>query len=179
MRIYPLLQTVEDRDNADEVEERGPFKCISAKAWLGVGYYFWDRFEKIAHWWGGTCYPGGYMICQAEINIHKDDYLDLAGNTEQMERFSEFCSAVESRLHKELTLSQIIEYLKKNNKFPYKAIRAHSIDCGEGDCFFRMRFIEKKSSYINLNPALQICVIDRAIVSGYHIIYPEDYVQVV
>ena len=119
------------------------------------------------------------MICQAEVNINEDDYLDLAGNTEQMDLFRKFCETIEYRIDKQLMLSQIIEYLKSKNQFPYKAIRAHSINCGEGDSYFRLKFIEEKSSYINLMPAFQICVINRALVSNYHIIYPEEYVQVV
>ena len=34
--------TVEDRDNPDEIEADGPFKCTRGDAWLGPGYYFWD-----------------------------------------------------------------------------------------------------------------------------------------
>lgn len=47
-----LYQTVEDRDNPDNIEAEGPFKCTRKDAWLGEYYNnsdghqeFKDRFE--------------------------------------------------------------------------------------------------------------------------------------
>lgn len=47
-----LFQAVKDLDNPDEIEQNGPFKCRREDAWLGEGYYFWDSFVELAHWWG-------------------------------------------------------------------------------------------------------------------------------
>ena len=44
-----IYQTLEDRDNYDEVEECGPFPCCSSNAWLGKGCYFWDDEIIVAH----------------------------------------------------------------------------------------------------------------------------------
>jgi hypothetical protein len=69
-------------------EDRGeilnaPIKCISDKAWLGDGYYFWESIED-AHWWGvkSKCAQGYYMIYVSNINtenvlntvFEEDDY---------------------------------------------------------------------------------------------------------
>ena len=35
-------QTLEDKDNLDEVELDGPFPCRHKGAWLGFGSYLWD-----------------------------------------------------------------------------------------------------------------------------------------
>lgn len=43
-----LYQTVEDRNNPDDVEQHGPFLCTNKMAWLGHGYYFWDTFINLA-----------------------------------------------------------------------------------------------------------------------------------
>ena len=47
-----LFQAIKDLDNPDEIEQNGPFKCRREDAWLGEGYYFWDSFVELAHWWG-------------------------------------------------------------------------------------------------------------------------------
>ena len=51
MGVKKIFQTLEDRNNPDEVESQGPFICTN-NPWLGKGYYFWDTFLDLAHWWG-------------------------------------------------------------------------------------------------------------------------------
>lgn len=58
MNDKTLYQTVEDRNNPSEIETEGPFLCVRNNAWLGRGYYFWDTFVELAHWWGNTIYQG-------------------------------------------------------------------------------------------------------------------------
>lgn len=53
MKYTDIYQTLEDRQNYDDVEEHGPYFCCARDAngipkngvkepWLGEGYYFWD-----------------------------------------------------------------------------------------------------------------------------------------
>jgi len=181
MLFDSILQTVKDNDNPDYVEKFGPFLSKSEYSWLGVGYYFWERFLKIAHWWGESHCKGSYMICKAHAEFNDDEVLDLAGNTEQMEYFRKTCEALEKEYPQQrITISYVIHYLKDKKIFAYKVIRAHSINCGEGDVYYRRNFTEKfPNSYLNLMPAIQLCVVDKSCVKDYSIIYPDTYVYVV
>ena len=49
-------QTLEDRDNPDEIETNGSYRCRSSNAWLGIGYYFWDSNAQWANEWGEKSY---------------------------------------------------------------------------------------------------------------------------
>lgn len=181
MKFNPILQTVEDKDNPDFVEANGPFLC-EHNAWLGRGYYFWDRFYEIAQWWGESHYRGGYMICSAISDFEDGEILDLVGSTADMYYFRKSCETIEQfYVEKNITISFSIEYMKQNGCFDYKAIRAHSIDCGEGDRYFRRPFRDnqKNNAYLNLMPAIQLCIYEKTCVKNYHIIYPENYIQVV
>lgn len=62
-----IYQTLEDKDNDEEIERHGPYFCSvyeidgspkkgSKEPWLGGGYYFWDTRINDAHWWGRTVY---------------------------------------------------------------------------------------------------------------------------
>ena len=53
MKTTEIYQTLEDRQNYEEVEQHGPYFCSvtypngilkkgSKQPWLGSGYYFWD-----------------------------------------------------------------------------------------------------------------------------------------
>lgn len=181
MRFCQILQTIADKDNPDYVEEHGPF-IAEQNTWLGRGYYFWERFEAIAKWWGNSHYNGEFMVCKASAALQDEELLDLVSDTEQMEYFGKACNALQSKYpDKQITVSYVIEYLRNKGIFPYKAIRAHSINCGEGDKYFRLSFRERQltNSYLNLMPAIQFCFFDKDCISNYHIIYPDEYVQVV
>ena len=54
MKLRKAYQTLENRNNPDQIEEQGPFLCNRKSAWLGEGYYFWDSFiEKCPLVWTG------------------------------------------------------------------------------------------------------------------------------
>lgn len=72
--------TLEDRENPDEVENRGPFVCTRGDFWFGKGYYFWDTNVEWAHNWGEWSYgEERYIICQATIKLDNNIF-DLTGN---------------------------------------------------------------------------------------------------
>ena len=63
-----IYQTLENRDNADEVERDGPFLCNRKNAWLGTGYYFGDTFVELAGG-GGRATKG--IIWSAGLRLKK------------------------------------------------------------------------------------------------------------
>lgn len=108
MKISPAYQTIEDRNNPDEVEENGPIPGVY-HPWLGDGYYFWDGFIANAHWWGKAHVRKEYMICKASIAVEDDYFLDLHGNPEHMQYFSKTLKLIADELNKnDLTISEAI-----------------------------------------------------------------------
>lgn len=89
MGVKKLFQTLEERNNPDEVESQGPFLCTN-NPWLGKGYYFWDTFLDLAHWWGKQVHNGNYIICQTSVEDNSEDILDLVGNTQHLIEFKEY-----------------------------------------------------------------------------------------
>jgi hypothetical protein len=81
-----LYQALEDRENREDVEQFGPFKCIRANAWMGEGYYFWDSKSDWAHWWGKQCYKDKYYVCGAQAILDSTCW-DLFGNVLHQEEF--------------------------------------------------------------------------------------------
>ena len=79
LRLDNLLQTIDDQDNPDYVEEHGPFKSVTSH-WLGVGYYFWDSLMRRAHWWGDRHYGGNYMIIASDTDYgYPTETITVAG----------------------------------------------------------------------------------------------------
>lgn len=182
-----LFQTIEDRDNPDDVLRDAPFKCdIKRDPWLGEGYYFWDTFIELAHWWGKKGYKGHYMILRKDVDYSYDDFFDLVGNTEHILAL-EKCSEILSKEfgQKNPTVSKVIEYLKRNPSLPfhYKAVRAEgrgSISYNEEfDLRKRVLFRQKMSAYLDLRPAIQICFFNKKDIKGapISIVYPDEYVE--
>ena len=180
MGLKKLFQTLEDRNNPDEVEKQGPFKCTK-NPWLGNGYYFWDSFIELAHWWGKQGYKNNYIICQSSYDNNPEMIFDLVGNTEQLIEFKQYVKVLkETYKNKYITVSFVIEYMKKHHDFQYKAIRANPINSTNRDEYLksqRLRFSQKNVSYIELTPPLQICIINKSYIGdkNFKIIYPETY----
>lgn len=175
LRLENLLQTVRDKGNPEYVNKSGPFPSTTSH-WLGKGYYFWDGLMTRAHWWGERHCGGDYMICRASAELDEDAYLDLAGNMKQLELFKSHYELIK-RMHSkhEITISFAIAKMKKDNLFPYQAVRSLSNECG-GD--IAIRYVQENMSYLNFSPPMQICVYSRNRVKGYHVIYPSKYVAI-
>lgn len=174
-----LYQTVENRENPDEVERNAPFKCVSKNAWLGKGYYFWDTFDAHAHKWGEVMYRGNYFICEVLGRYHREEVLDLVGNTDQINDVGKVAQTLEKEYGASLTVPFIIEYLKRKTPFDFKMIRAHSEDAFSVSDRIIYQFVPNKRPYINLRPIIQCCVIDKSILRlPVKIVYPPEYVEV-
>ena len=173
LRLDNLLQTIDDQDNPDYVEEHGPFRSVTSH-WLGVGYYFWDSLMRRAHWWGDRHYGGNYMICKAWASVDEDKFLDLADNMEQLQQFQAQYELIQ-QIHqgKKITISFVINKLIRDGLFPYQAVRSVSDKCG-GD--YAVKFVEGNSSFLNFSPPRQICIYERAAIHDYHIVYPLEYI---
>jgi len=124
--VVEAFQTVEDRDNPDEVEAIGPFICRRANAWLGEGYYFWDTNIDWAHEWGQRGYLNNYIICQAQVTIDENCF-DLVGNLRHQRELLEIIKVFkESGLltgKGNIYLGQLIQLMKNQGIFGYTCIR--------------------------------------------------------
>ena len=174
-----IFHTVENRDNPNDVECNAPFLCSHKDAWLGKGYYFWETFVELAHWWGLVTYNNHYFICKSFLSCCDSDILDLVGNTSQIEEIKDLTKSLQTQYSQTLTVAFVIKWMKKNLKnFSYKAIRVHAINSVKDKSIIKWRFSfnGKNKSYLDLCPAIQICVIDKSIISlPLKIMYPEEY----
>jgi len=179
-----LYQTLEDRGNPEDVEDYGPFICRRKTAWLGDGYYFWDTHIQLAHWWGKTAYGvNNYIICKAK-GVLDENCWDLHGNGNHRLEYEAICDEiVKIGLSKRnsLLVADVISYVKSKGFFKFKAIRAFgiaSIKPNNPDFQpFRMYFAESGVSYLDLRPAVQICLLEKRALSlnSYMVVFPDDY----
>lgn len=110
--------TLENRGNAEKIELDGPIAAKKLeKAWLGPGYYFWDRDVDWAHFWGMSLYGVRYYIFRAEI-IFDAMCFDLHGNPEHKKILAEAIEEIKKKPHlignQKITLPKVIEYLKRH-----------------------------------------------------------------
>jgi hypothetical protein len=183
-----VYQTLKDNSNPDEVEQFGPFPCRRPDAWLGYGYYFWDTFIDLAHWWGNTCpdYHGKYIVCEAAV-FKDDSCWDLHGNGAHLQEFEYICyEIIDSGISAtdKLLVPEVIEFLKRKGIFKYKAIRALGVDSVTNWSkvpveLLKVRFKAGLKSYLDLRPPVQICLIEKKALylRGFRIVYPDDYVE--
>lgn len=186
MKIKNIYQTVEDRNNPDEVESFGPFIC-NQNPWLGEGYYFWDTFIDMAHWWGWQGYQGSYMICQASCEDNSEKIFDLLGETEHLQEVRVYKEFLEKKNPgKKITVPFIIQHMRKHSgNFDYCAIRASAVDTVNKDIQNiklmknRVIFNSRNDAYLDLTPPIQLCIIDKRKIGlkNYKVIYPEGYNQ--
>lgn len=174
-----LYQTLEDRQNPDEVEDYGPFKCKNKKAWLGFGYYFWDSFIENAHWWGKNNLSKDYIIGETSFDFNESSCFDLVGNTEHLITFWELVSEYRRQglIDKTTKVADIIYHLKKNKIFNYPAIRVSSAKSDFHSDQYSLGFIKSNKSALELKPLIQICIYDLAHVkiAPLVIVFPEHY----
>lgn len=137
MKTTDIYQTLEDRQNDEEVEDHGPYFCSERYAngilksgtkepWLGEGYYFWDTRIADARWWGDTVYSRkGYIICKTTYDQNSPLLYDLVGDIRQFDEFIDCAELIKKKLNlKTVKFPVVLAYMKKENvDFNYKAIR--------------------------------------------------------
>lgn len=169
--------TLEDRGNADEIEEWGPKLCNKQNAWLGEGYYFWDSNIYWAHDWGKKG-KRGYMIFEGDITIDENTY-DLVGKIAHKLEFAAIIQELESTGYfkpGQLKVPNVIEYIKKYTDFPYNSIRAADYP---GKTLREINFGGKWGEFMYLNERVQICLINKNNLNlqTFKVIYPDIYVE--
>jgi hypothetical protein len=177
MRVT-CFQTLEDLDNIDHVEFYGPFKCERSDAWLGHGFYFWDRSIDNAHNWGKKVYLNKakkYIIGSLELDVLFKCF-DLHNNPECQDEFEDIFLTTQKHPKfkgKIVTVPQIIELLKKSSVFHYHSIRVSDLP----DNLLKIRFnaSDKRTETTYLKPRIQICVIHphNVFLSDFNVIYPK------
>lgn len=173
MEKTTIYQTLEDRDNDEEVQEHGPYWCDLYEAdgkkkkgikepWLGAGYYFWDTLIENAHWWGRTIYPKkGYIVCQSQYDSHSPHLFDLVGNVSHYREFVDCVAVMESNgKGQKRSFPQVLAYLKQHADFRYKAIRArpHPLKFVSANIYFPGGQMELEKL-----DKVQICFFDKSL----------------
>jgi hypothetical protein len=171
IRLEPLYQTIQNKGTNDSIERMGPIYGRD-NTWLGPGYYFWEGAIELAHWWGRVHCKSDYIICEATAEFNQSEMFDLFGNTSDFKLFRDITNALKDKFaYQEITVSAVLNEMRKRTSFHYKVIRArseHHIPGGE-----KMRFVERDTNVLITLPAVQVCFTDTKSVKNYHVIYPQ------
>ena len=177
--IVTAYQTLEDKDNIDEIETEGPFICTRRDAWLGHGYYLWDSNLKWALAWGENSYTKRgkeYVVGRCQVDLTNDCF-DLLGNVTHQQELTETIEVLKQsgkiKDNSKLILPNIIEFLKRQGMFPYKSIRV-----GDNNDPLRIHFNDRRGEFMFINQRVQICVLHRKdiILHPFSVIYPDKYI---
>ncbi|MEZ0607673.1 hypothetical protein ACAW74_04105 [Fibrella sp. WM1] len=171
--IVTGYQTLEDQENADYIEQYGPFVCKRPDAWLGDGYYFWDSNIDWAHDWGDYYSQNGYVICSSQIRLDETVF-DLFGNVKHQQLFERAYIALRERTRSEVTVPQVINAMKMLKAFPFHAIRAFD----EPRTVSTIRYNHKRPEQLIIGQRVQICLVNKnnLLSQTFRIVFPEKYV---
>lgn len=170
LHLAPIYQTVKDFGTQEFIENNGPIYG-SFNTWLGSGYYFWDGAVELAHWWGKVHCKGSYVICEAMADFDQEVFFDLFGSTADLKVFRQIANILcDKHLLHNITVSAVLNQMRKHTSFPYRVIRARSEHNIPEN--IKMRFVDRDWGYMNTIPAVQICFFDKDCISNYHIVYP-------
>lgn len=183
MFITIVHQTLQDRENADYVENNGPFAVENIEqSYLGAGYYFWDDHIELAHWWGTNRIKSDYVICEGKLEVKKELFLDLVGSRQDQKYFKAIIEKL-GALAKNMAIGKIIEFLKnletqpnKKGIFPFKVIRAMDVANNSFNQQYK-HFAEGRNGKSSITPQMIICLIEKnkLVLPTYKIIYPDKY----
>ena len=181
--IVTAYQTLEDRDNIDEIEMEGPFECTRPDAWLGFGYYFWDTNIDWAISWGRNSFERfnkEFVVGRCKIDISNKCF-DLVGCVQHWNDLVEVLKVMRDskkiKNENEELIPNIITFMKRNGIFDYNSIRASDMHSNTIKLFFR-KYKNEYMEYMTINQRVQICVINKknVILQPFSVIYPEKYV---
>jgi hypothetical protein len=182
-RIY---QTLENRNNPDEIERDGPFICRNSTAWLGKGYYFWESFIENAHWWGSYCNSNGYVICEAYYDLDDNFCFNLVDNPEHIQMFRNTIEAMKrEKLYEErkTAVASVIYHLKDRlNIFKYEASRINGLNSRSKNSPYSEIALFKRDDnlrFLDLLPTIQVCFYNKKALKlrRYRIVFPDEYVD--
>lgn len=176
-------QTLEDKDNIDEVELDGPFPCRHKGAWLGFGCYLWDTRFDWAIEWGEFAYTRknkDFIIGRILVDLTTGCF-DLFGNVNHQFDFQEVIKVMlESKKIKnqeEAIVANVIEFMKNQGIFNYKSIRAADMKNFKKYYFRIDRETGQPKEYMMINQRVQICVIEKkgVLLRPFEVVYPDKY----
>jgi hypothetical protein len=169
--------TCRDLGNFDEICASGGPLAYSEhdpetkkSPFLGSGYYFWDDNIEMAHFWGRSRCKNKYYIFEAELNCSEYVLLDLVGNRKHMKWLINAMEMLKSynNNNPRWEIGKFIELLKRlssengiyKGMFPFQSVRA--VD-HYAKIKYKYNFSEDESrpDFIDLDPRLLICVIDK------------------
>jgi len=169
-----VFHTARHSDDTDTLLRNAPFLCQDRpgelKEWLGNGYYFWEKWEQLAHWWGNVRYRRKgehYIIFRTIFDCPDNEFLDLIGNTDHIDDLRavvELMRQEPSFKDERFSAQAVIHFLRTRTPFPYKAIRAYGRDCSADPDIQKNIFQFSRHSTIHLSPEYQICVIDKSVI---------------
>lgn len=175
IQLEPLYQTIQNRGSHESVERMGPIYG-RRDTWLGTGYYFWEGAIELAHWWGGVHCRNNYMICEAKACFDQSEMFDLFGNTAHFRLFRLITEALKDKfMFKAITVSAVLDEMRKHTSFSYRVIRARSEHIVPGTT--NMKFVEKDRSILVTLPVVQVCFFDTKPIKNFHVIYPQSIIQ--
>ncbi len=163
-----LYQCKSNHSRFDD-ERNAPMYCDDKVAWGGVGYYFWDSFIELGHFWGVKKKKSNYLIAKAEIDFSNKCF-DLHNNPEHMKTVSTAKNEIYSRQKKSnsepVTLCTIITLLKDKGILDnYEALRflgKNSINPKTSKEFTSLLSVStdplKKQQTVDLCPPIQLCL---------------------
>ena len=171
-----IYQTLENRENEEEVVNHGPYFCSEfnpdntlkkgvKEPWLGEGYYFWDSRIEDAEWWGETVYKGaGYYICRTTYDQHSHLLFDLVGITLHFDEFVKCAELIkEKRRLRTIKFPVVLSYLKKLKSFTYKAIRVMPYPKFNRDSDI---VFPKETIGLGRLEKIQVCFFDKELLSA-------------
>src|SRR5690606_5475764 len=175
MALRTVYQTLEFRNNNDQVLEHGPYDCNKSNAWLHSGFYFWEEFIEPAHHWGKTYNKNSYIITIGECVITEEELFDLVGNPKHLRMFRETIEYLNDLglVNEETTVAHIIDYLMKEEVFDFIATRANTTESFRRYNLLSLKFAINYDIELNLNPAIQICIYDleKSCFGNFKIVY--------
>lgn len=178
--IIKAYQTLEDRDNIDEIETDGPFRCNRSKAWLGLGYYFWDTNMDWAIKWGEIYRSKGsdFVIGECRLDLSKDCF-DLVGCVAHQKELTECVEIIKHsgklNANQKATFPNLIQFLRKKGLFNYKSIRC----CDYPKETIKIYFGSEKKEFMVINQRVQVCVIELrdVLLRPFSVVYPKRYLN--
>lgn len=168
-----IYQTLQDRNDPDEIVKHGPYECTRKNAWLGKGYYFWDSNIDLAHEWGEKSYSGNYIICKAYFDDSRT--FDLVGNYQHLDILKNVKELIEKQ-GRNCTVSIALGYLRTQTNFREQFTAIKAKDERRPEYEEQLPFVFEKKPFMNLAPRIQYCILDHSSILDYHIIFPEKYI---
>lgn len=173
-----IYQTLENRDNYEEIVRHGPYFCSiyeedgsikkgTKEPWLGEGYYFWDTRKEDALWWGEIIYYRkykGFVICHTTYDQYSPLLFDLVGNLVHISDFERCVLFIMDRDKKrKVSVPYVLDRLKESETFKFKAVRAWPRTLSDNHGTHSKVFFPGNKAFIEGLEKVQLCFFDKTL----------------